>query len=208
MRLFKHSTPLIAQEEALFHAVFGYQNRWGKLPVTMYPKNYVNEVDMYDFDMNGGVGRTYRYYVDKPLFPFGFGLSYTEFQFSCESEPPSGENFVLNVVCMIQNVGSRAGDEVLILYHSVGEEIRHSVNHPVPSMQLVDFQRLRLFPTGAFTQVLFQVSYEGLALTNSIGDKVVYSGNHFFSVQNGLSASDVGYIQKTTFILDPAPQPQ
>jgi len=68
--------------EAIARSIFGLENRWGKLPVTIYPTDYVTKVDMYDFNMSKYPGRTYRYYQEEPLYSFGFGLSYTNFEIS------------------------------------------------------------------------------------------------------------------------------
>jgi hypothetical protein len=54
--------PALRGAEALFLSLFGEANRWGRLPVTVYPAEYINEVDMYSFDMTKPPGRTYRYY--------------------------------------------------------------------------------------------------------------------------------------------------
>ena len=55
---------------AVADALFGKVNRWGKLPVTMYPHAFIKEKSMIDYDMSSGVGRTYRYYKGTPLFTF------------------------------------------------------------------------------------------------------------------------------------------
>jgi hypothetical protein len=52
--------PGLRGAEALFLSLFGEANRWGRLPVTIYPMDYTDQVDMYSFDMTAGPGRTYR----------------------------------------------------------------------------------------------------------------------------------------------------
>ena len=69
--------PAMRGAEAIVKSIFGIENRWGKLPVTMYSSSFEKEQDMYSFDMTAKPGRTYRYYTGKPLYPFGYGLSYT-----------------------------------------------------------------------------------------------------------------------------------
>ena len=54
--------------EAIARSIFGLENRWGKLPVTIYKADYVNMVDMYNFNMTKPPGRTYRYFTGIPLF--------------------------------------------------------------------------------------------------------------------------------------------
>lgn len=57
---------------ALAAQLFGVENRWGKLPVTMYSASYPDQVDLASFDMAKPPGRTYKYFTGKPLFPFGY----------------------------------------------------------------------------------------------------------------------------------------
>jgi hypothetical protein len=62
--------------EALSEAIFGLTSKaCGKLPATWYKSDIVNEFNMLDFDMSRPPGRTYRYYTDEPMFPFGYGLN-------------------------------------------------------------------------------------------------------------------------------------
>ena len=92
--------------EALALLLFGDVNRWGKLPITIYPAAYVTQVDMYNFDMSKPPGRTYKYYTGTPLFAFGTGLSYTTFGFTCDQSTAS-------FACTVRNTGTRDGDEVV-----------------------------------------------------------------------------------------------
>ncbi len=55
--------PSVRGAEALAMTLFGKANRWGKLPITMYDANYINQVDMHDFEMAKPPGRTYKYYT-------------------------------------------------------------------------------------------------------------------------------------------------
>jgi hypothetical protein len=68
--------------EALYKLIFGSSTGWGRLPVTIYAANYVSQVAMSDFNMSKAPGRTYRYFTGKPLYEFGFGLSYNTFSVS------------------------------------------------------------------------------------------------------------------------------
>ena len=58
---------------AIRETIFGLNNPGGKLPVTMYPSKYVNEIDFLNMSMTTGPGRSYKYYQGTPLYPFGFG---------------------------------------------------------------------------------------------------------------------------------------
>eukprot|EP00035_Acanthoeca_spectabilis_P009112 m.162985 g.162985 ORF g.162985 m.162985 type:complete len:68 (+) comp14615_c0_seq8:4608-4811(+) len=63
----------------LARALFGKDNRWGKLPYTIYPASFVADAKLADYSMATYPGRTYKYFEGKPLWPFGFGLSLTNF---------------------------------------------------------------------------------------------------------------------------------
>jgi len=171
--------PSVIGAVALAETLFGHQNRWGKLPVTMYPADYVNQVSMVDFDMSKPPGRTYRYYTGKALFPFGFGLSLTTFGLSCSEILP-----VVQYKCSVSNTGTLDGDEVVLVFHSVGSDIRSRVDHPVPIKQLVDFQRVTV-PVGKVETLAYHFDQSILAITNAAGVKIVYSGTHFLTFSRG-----------------------
>ena len=127
---------------ALAESVFGLENRWGKLPVTMYPHNYIREQSMTNYDMSQAPGRTYKYYTGKPLYEFGFGLSLTTFELECHAvnnsdiapslyigdaaEAAAAEarrqpraTPVTTVTCEVKSTGNMTGDEVVMVYHVV-----------------------------------------------------------------------------------------
>ena len=95
-----------AAGEAVAQVLFGEFNPCGKLPVTFY-RNTEQLPDYEDYRMQG---RTYRYLQSKPLFPFGFGLSYTTFSIS----KPSYVNGKVNVT--VRSTGKRLGTEVVQIY--------------------------------------------------------------------------------------------
>ncbi len=103
------------QGNALADAIFGDINPGGKL-VQTWPDSLTQLPPMMDYNIRHG--RTYMYFKGKPLYPFGFGLSYTTFQYS-NLKTGSGKldkNGELTVSVDVKNTGSRAGDEVVQLY--------------------------------------------------------------------------------------------
>jgi hypothetical protein len=171
--------PAVKGSVALAATLFGQENRFGKLPYTMYPHDYINQQNMSNFDMSLAPGRTYRYYTGQPLFPFGHGLSYTSFGLSCVNSSAAYSH-----TCTVVNTGSVAGDEVVMVYHSAGDAVRKEANHPVPLRSLVAFERVRVEAGGS---VSFDVSLTPsmTMLVNEDGVKTLYRGEHEFIVSRG-----------------------
>ena len=135
---------------AVADVLFGDVNPAGRLPVTFYKAaEKLPPFDDYRMD-----GRTYRYFKGEPLYPFGYGLSYTHFTYSDLQldRSTTGANDHVKVTLKVQNTGQRAGDEVVQLY-------LHSVNapHARAIKELRGFQRLSLQP-GETRSVSFDIS--------------------------------------------------
>ena len=96
---------------ALADVLFGDYNPAGRLTQT-WVKDILDLPNMLDYDIRHG--RTYMYAKAKPIFPFGFGLSYTSFKYSHLKVKKDGDNFV--VTFDLKNTGSRDGEEVVQLY--------------------------------------------------------------------------------------------
>ena len=132
---------------ALADVLFGDYNPGGKLPVTFY-KNVDELPDFLDYTMKG---RTYRYYTGEPLFPFGYGLSYTTFQIG---KPVYSNNMVrVNV----KNTGTRDGMETVQVY------IRNTADKEGPLKTLRAYQQvsLKAGESKTITIPLGRQSFEG-----------------------------------------------
>ena len=156
---------------ALADTIFGNHNKWGKLVSTIYPHDYISEISMDDFSMTDGPGRTYRYYKGKPLFPFGFGLSYTNFQVKCQLVG-------LEASCIVVNVGSMDGDEVLLVYHSIGDDIRTSIPFEAPIKSLINFERVSL-NVNDYAEIQFKLQQNDLNIIDEQGNSVFINGTHY-----------------------------
>jgi beta-glucosidase len=136
-----------SQEEgnALADVLFGDYNPGGRL-VQTWVKSVTDLPDMMDYSIRKG--RTYMYFKGEPLYPFGFGLSYTRFEYSSlrTSAASIGSNGTVTVSVDVRNAGTRAGDEVVQLYV---EHIGSSVERPI--RQLRGFERVTLKPGEART---------------------------------------------------------
>ena len=162
--------------DAIAAHLFGRENRWGKLPYTVYPAAYTSQVYMDDFSMSKAPGRTHRYYQGPALFPFGYGLSYADFSLAC-SQTSDMESLPAQFECTVTNKASVPGEEVIMMFFKPSTALREQARHPVPLQNLVGFERVRVGAGGSAT-VTFVVGEEQLALTNEDGDKIVAPGDH------------------------------
>ena len=119
---------------AVADVLFGDHNPSGRLPMTFY--NSIDELpSMDDYDITKG--RTYQYFKGKPLYPFGFGLSYTSFEYTDLQLKDAGKKVSVNF--KIKNTGSNDGNEVSQIYIKMPE-----LNIPMPLKQLKGFKRLNI----------------------------------------------------------------
>ena len=162
--------PNVVGAKAFADQLFGEQNKWGKMPVTMYPHEYINQQELTNFDMAKAPGRTHRYYTGETLFKFGHGLSLTEFDMKCE-QGADGWTFT----CDVENVGKMVGDEVVFAYHLYSGD-GAADSHPVPLRTLKNFERITISPkeTG---KIEFTFTKQDLELVNEKGEKVLYKGD-------------------------------
>jgi len=115
---------------ALADVLFGDYNPSGKLAATMYPPNYVDEIGLNEMGLTVGPGRTHMFYRDTPEFPFGAGLSYTDWTFKwADSSATTGapEPVVYSISALngeeknplhvhVHNVGMRAGRHTVLMF--------------------------------------------------------------------------------------------
>ncbi|MCI0661460.1 MAG: glycoside hydrolase family 3 C-terminal domain-containing protein, partial [Acidobacteria bacterium] len=173
---------------AIADVLFGDYNPGGRLPVTFY-----KSVDQLPpFDDYAMRGRTYRFFKGDPLYPFGFGLSYTRFKYDnlklSAKSVTAGEGIKISV--NVQNTGDRAGDEVVQVYLT---DVAASV--PVPIRSLAGIKRIFLKP-GEKQTVLFALAPEQMLVIDDRGKRVIEPGEFVVSVggkQPGISGrADAG----------------
>lgn len=175
---------------ALADVLFGDYNPAGRLPVTFY-KSVEQLPPFADYNMKG---RTYRYFEGEPLFPFGYGLSYTKFEYrnlSLPDEIKAGETAKVSVE--VHNTGKWAGDEVVQLYV---KDLTASV--PVPLRALQGFKRIHLKP-GETQVVKFVLQPRQLARIDEKNQFVVEPGGFEIAVGGvlpGTAAATTGTLTK------------
>ena len=154
---------------AVADALFGDYNPAGRLPVTFYKSvEQLPAFDNYSMD-----GRTYRFFKGEPLYPFGYGLSYTRFEysgFSVSTRRVSTADKV-TVSATVANAGTREGDEVVQLYVT---DVAASVR--VPIRALAGVERVHLKP-GERRVVSFTIEPRQLAVITDDGRTVVEPGD-------------------------------
>jgi beta-glucosidase len=148
----------------------------GRLPVTFYKD--VNQLPPFeDYSMKG---RTYRYFEGTPLYPFGYGLSYTTFSYSGLTVPTgavaAGSPVIAEVT--VTNSGKRAGDEVAQLYLSFPAVAG------APLRALRGFQRVHL-EAGASQKLYFELRARDLSMVTEGGEPIVAEGQYAISVGGG-----------------------
>ena len=161
---------------AVADVLFGDYNPGGRLPVTFYRSTS----DLPPFEDYRMAGRTYRYFDGTPLYPFGYGLSYTTFAYSglTASAGTLRPRDTLLVSVNVKNTGSRAGEEVVQLY------VRH-VGSAVPRAKrdLRGFQRVALLP-GEQRTVRFRLPASALAYWDTV--------SHGWKVESDRVAVEIG----------------
>lgn len=169
--------------KAVADVLFGDAVPSGKLPLT-FPKSLEQLPPFEDYDMTG---RTYRYANDEPLYPFGFGLSYTCFTYSDltldMTTIRAGES--LSFHCTLTNSGSVEAEEVAQIYISDLE-----ASTVVPIHSLIGFQRVHLKP-GERAVITFTVTSEMMKMVNDAGDRILEPGEFRVTV-GGCSPGELG----------------
>jgi len=161
---------------AVANVLTGKTNPAGRLPLTFYR----SLDDLPPFDNYAMTGRTYRYFAGKPVYPFGYGLSFTSFSYGPLTIQPAsgGTEQGIRVSTEVRNTGARAGDEVAQLY----------LNFPdvpgVPRVALRGFQRLSLKP-GEVRKVVFDLSPRDLSSVSPDGVRQVAVGPYRVTIGSG-----------------------
>ena len=161
---------------AVAETLSGKNNPAGRLPVTFYKG--VDQLP--NFEDYGMANRTYRYFAGKPLYPFGYGLSYTKFSYSDLSVPTqpvaAGEPVVADVT--VTNTGKIAGDEVVQVY------LKFPQVKGAPNVALRGFERIHL-DAGASQKVHFELKPRDLCMVTEDGSPMIAGGDYTISIGGG-----------------------
>ncbi|HLX65166.1 MAG TPA: glycoside hydrolase family 3 C-terminal domain-containing protein [Planctomycetota bacterium] len=175
--------------DAVAEALFGQYNPGGRLPVTFY-RSVADLPPFADYAMNG---RTYRYFKGPVKYPFGYGLSYTRFNYEklritpTQADQPAPVRVTVDVV----NAGQRAGDEVVQLYVTPPPGAPTTLIH-----HLEAFRRVRLQP-GEKRTVTFELAPRQLTYVNDKGERVWGGGAVGISVGGGQPGHTAGVLSSS-----------
>jgi len=186
-----HNVPAIihlahnSQEEgnALADVLFGEYNPGGRL-VQTWPKSLDDLPPMMDYDIRRG--RTYMYFKGEPLYPFGYGLSFTTFAYSHlrTSSAALGSKGSISVFVDVKNTGSRAGEEVVQMYV---KHLNSSVARPL--RELEGFTRIALQPGQTRT---VNMKLDGAQATYwSVSEKRFVAEDGKIQIEVGASSADI-----------------
>jgi beta-glucosidase len=166
--------PGVEGGNAIADVIFGDYNPGGRLPVTWYRS--VDQLPPFEeYDMTN---RTYRYFTGTPLYPFGYGLSYTTFEYSDLELPEravTGSEVRIKVT--VTNTGALTGDEVVQLYLT-----DEKASSPRPLRQMEGFTRITLNP-GENRRVEFTLKPGQFSIINNKDKRVIEPG--WFTVAVG-----------------------
>eukprot|EP00743_Colponemidia_sp_Colp-15_P007755 GILK01008397.1.p1 GENE.GILK01008397.1~~GILK01008397.1.p1 ORF type:complete len:751 (-),score=119.29 GILK01008397.1:185-2437(-) len=170
--------------DAIVDILFGDYNPSARLPVTVYPSEYVNQISLFDMSMSASPGRTYRFYTGTPLWEFGFGLSYTTFNMwwysvrGLRGSPPLRTlqaiqaKEVVNYRVNVMNTGSIAGG-ISVLAFIVSNE----TSGDSPRKQLVGFEKVFLQPSEQ-RDVFFDFALRDINAVNEKGQRILREGRY------------------------------
>lgn len=167
---------------AIADILFGNVNPSGKLPVTFYKSTD----DLPDFEDYSMKGRTYRFFEGNALYPFGYGLSYSEFDYNnlVIDNTLYGENETIDLNFDISNNGERNGEEVVQIYLS---EVDPGTGSPIRS--LVDFKRVPI-AQGSCKNVKIQLPVSRFARWDA-ESKAYLTNSGKYLLQVGASSDDI-----------------
>lgn len=166
---------------AVADTLSGRNNPAGRLPVTFYTG--VNQLPSFeDYSMKN---RTYRYFEGTPLYPFGYGLSYTSFAYSDLKIPEESidAGSPLIALAKVANTGKVSGDEVVQLY------LKFPNVPGAPLRALRGFQRVHL-EAGASQEVRFELKPRDLSMVTDAGEPIVPEGEFTLFIGGGQPGAD------------------
>jgi len=186
---------------AILDVMVGKQSIAGRLPVTQYPADYIDEVDIFEIHMRPNatfVGRTYKWYTGTPVLPFGYGLHYTTFGFrwietlkasydindlvktACAGKPINDITPFADVTIDVKNTGNFTSDYSGLLFISTP----NAGPFPRPNKSLVSYSRLHGITIGGSQTLRLPLTLGSLARADINGDLTIFPGDYKLALDN------------------------
>ena len=195
---------------AIAETIFGMNNPGGKLPVTFYNSHYIETVDFLNMSM---VNRTYRFYEGSDvMYPFGFGLSYSDFQIEWKSLSSSSDVIVemnketdpILLEFHVRNIQGPRGDEVVQVYLEPDKEsLKHSLGHntPIERRRLIDYNVYRSIQIRV--RLCHSISPSVFKIVDENGMRSMYNNSEFTIVVSRGHGDDI--LKRQVRIVDTSP---
>ena len=196
-----------SQGAALAQVLFGTQDPSGHLNFTWY-RDDSQLPDMSNYGLTpsatGGLGRTYMYFTGTPTYPFGYGLSYTQFSFSNLVVTPQPADGTVNVSFVVKNTGSAPGAAVPQLYVATPFTVP---GKDLPRKRLEGFQKTELLQPGQTQSITLTINIADLAFWDQASARsVVYGGPYQFQLAFDAGDGDIAASQTVNIAAGPTPQ--
>jgi beta-glucosidase len=184
---------------AIAQTLAGVNNPSGRLPVTFY----TGVADLPPFEDYSMSNRTYRYFTGTPLYPFGYGLSYSKFEYT--NLKLSSNNLhagaPLNVDADVKNTSQRDGDEVVELYLTFPEL------PGAPIRTLCGFTRVHI-RAGETAHIRLTLNPRDLSHVNEVGDRIIVPGSYRLSIGGGQPGTAAPVVEAAFTITGQAKLPE
>ena len=183
---------------AIARTLAGLNNPAGRLPVTFY-STLEGLPAFTDYNLRG---RTYRYFTGKPLWGFGYGLSYSKFEYSAAklSSPALHAGDPLSVTVTVKNASAVDGDEVVEAYLKTPQ-----ANGPIHS--LVGLQRVHI-PANSSQEVTLKIDPRSLSSVDAKGQRSILPGKYVLFVGGAQPSETASKVEAAFTINGSAPQPK
>lgn len=182
---------------AIASVIFGQYNPAGRLPVTIYPASYVDAVSMFNMQMrpsSTSPGRTYKFYSGQPVYEFGYGLSYTTFNYTwnndtfissysiesllLENNNKKDRRVISSFRVNVTNTGDMDGDDIVLAYVTLPSIDNDEV---VAFKQLFGFQRVHL-AVNQTKEIFFSFTIKAALTVAQDGSKWLHPGLYFITI--------------------------
>jgi xylan 1,4-beta-xylosidase len=211
---------------ALLEVMTGASSIAGRLPTTQYPADYVNQVNIFEPNLRPNAtypGRTYMWYTGEPVFPFGYGMHYTTFDYSWSQSLKKKYNIqqlvheckakggVINdatpwttVSIDVKNTGKAVSDYSGLLFLSSD----NAGPAPRPNKVLVAYDRLRDIATGGSQTLDLALDLGSLARADENGDLTIFPGDYKLTLDVDDSLTFEFSLRGEAAVIDTLPAPQ